>query len=153
MTAHKKLQFRLNIKHATSREQGYFKWVTICALFKIKRFNHIALIYIVLQLFTHQKWTNFISWWQKVTKLKILCDYFDWYFLMIYCLVFINWLMIDVDHNIKARLQWIKTVDSHEFGICVLNTIMGRKEMKLYLLPSTTPPLNELITSEKEHSI
>ena len=61
--------------------------------------------------------------------------------------------MIDVDHNIKARLQWIKTVDSHEFGISVLNTIMGRKEMKLYLLPSTTPPLNELITSEKEHSI
>ena len=42
MTAQKKLQFRLNIKHATSREQGYFKWVTICALFKMKRFIHTA---------------------------------------------------------------------------------------------------------------
>ena len=30
--------------------------------------------------------------------------------------------MIDVDHNIKARFQWIKTVDSHEFGNPVLNT-------------------------------
>ena len=42
--------------------------------------------------------------------------------------------MIDVDHNIKARLQWIKTVDSHEFGKSVLNTIMG--EIKLCLIPT-----------------
>lgn len=47
--------------------------------------------------------------------------------------------MIDVDHNIKARLQWIKTVDSHEFGNSVLNTIMGETEMKSYLIPSTIP--------------
>lgn len=51
--------------------------------------------------------------------------------------------MIDVDHNIKARLQWIKTVDSHEFGNSVLNTIMGEMDIKLYLIPPTT---------EKEHS-
>ena len=44
--------------------------------------------------------------------------------------------MIDVDHNIKARLQWIKTVDSHEFGKSVLNTIMG--EIKLCLIPTRT---------------
>ena len=37
--------------------------------------------------------------------------------------------MIDVDHNIKARLQWIKTVDSHEFGNPVLNTTMEEMEI------------------------
>ena len=38
--------------------------------------------------------------------------------------------MIDVNHNIKARLQWIKTVDSHEFGNPVLNTMEEMKNQK-----------------------
>ena len=60
----------------------------------------------LLQLFTHHVQTHFYTCrWQKVEKLKILWDYFDWYFLMIYCLVFINWLMIDIDCNIKAMLM------------------------------------------------
>ena len=48
--------------------------------------------------------------------------------------------MIDVDHNIKARFQWIKTVDSHEFGNPVLNTTMEEMEIskmknKEYIFP------------------
>lgn len=59
------------------------------------------------QLFTHNFWNFEQSLYfacKKVEKLKILCDYIDWYLLMIYCLVFINWLMIDVNHKIKARV-------------------------------------------------
>ena len=36
--------------------------------------------------------------------------------------------MIDVDHNIKARLLWIKTVDSHEFGNPSLNTLEEKEK-------------------------
>ena len=142
MTAQKKLQFPLNIKHATSRVVSkdtskewqcvhFLKWKGLSK----QRFYCVLSVAIIYSSEMNKLYI-LESWWQKVEKLKILCDYFDWYFLMIYCLVFINWLMIDVDHNIKARLQWIKTVDSHEFGKSVLNTIMG--EIKLCLIPTRT---------------
>ena len=62
--------------------------------------------------------------------------------------------MIDVDHNIKARLQWIKTVDSHEFGNPVLNTTMEEMEIskmknKLEYKKAALEVRFELVTQSK----